>query len=279
MATLEGRIQALKDEIRGSDGENVAGRDFRVEVEALIDAFYEDLGEIRTIDLNHLFDLFVIKTLYVDRASRHYEVLDYLGRMLTRYLYSSELGAGPASGYYLSDVLRELEQPGGHFQNAFEAYRRYGDNALFVTGVCGRSLRPRRRKRAGMLGAVGPAIDESYYISTGRAFYRLAAETELAEETEQRRLLEKLAEFFPVYRDALSEASDKYILGFDMARIADLMLDQFNQYRRTQDERNLESARKYAAILKLDEASFPALYESRPRAVILRPPGETEPPA
>ncbi|HEX5938818.1 MAG TPA: hypothetical protein VFZ12_00485 [Dehalococcoidia bacterium] len=272
MAELETRVARLKEIVREADGENAAGPDFRREVEALIDAFYEDLGAIRTIDLNRLFDLFLIKTLYVERHSRSYEALDYLGRMLTRYLFTRELFPIAGKAYFLSDVLSEMDRPSGHFQNSFEAYRRFGDNALFVTGIFASSLRRPRRKRHGMLGAVAPLVDESYYVSTGRAFYRLASEHDLAEETEQRELLARLADYFSVYREALNEASERYILGFDMPRIADLMLDQFNAYRRTNDERHLESARKYAAILKLDRANFPSLFRSKARAVILDAP-------
>ena len=76
MAELETRIAALRQTIREADGENAVSTEFRREVEALIDAFYEDLGAIRAIDLNRLFDLFLIKTLYVERHSRSYEALD-----------------------------------------------------------------------------------------------------------------------------------------------------------------------------------------------------------
>jgi hypothetical protein len=275
VAELETRIAALKETIRGADGENVVSAEFRREVEALIDAFYEDLGAIRAIDLNRLFDLFLIKTLYVERHSRSYDALDYLGRMLTRYLFTRELSPIAGRGYFLSDVLSEIERPSGHFQNSFEAFRRFGDNALFVTGIFSASLRRPRRKRTGVLGQVAPLVDESYYVSSGRTFYRLASEHELAEETDQRELLARLADYFTIYREALSEASERYILGFDMPRIADLMLDQFNAYRRTNDEKHLESARKYAAILKLDRASFPSLFKSRPRAVLLSDPASS----
>jgi hypothetical protein len=272
MNELEGDVIQLKERIRAFDGENVADSSFKREVEGLIDSVYKDIGAIRVLDLNRLFDLFLIKTLYVERQSRDYAVLDYLGAMLTRYLFTRELSPVGGRTYLLSDVLREIDNPSGHYQNLFEAYRRCGDNALFVTGVFARSLRRPRRRRAGMLGGAAPLIDESYYTSVGRTFYRLAAEHELADETEQRALLAKLAEYFGIYREALNEASEKYILGFDMARIADLMLDQFNEYRRTHDERFLGNARKYAAILKLDEANFPALFGSRARAVILGEP-------
>ena len=46
------------------------------------------------------------------------------------------------------------------------------------------------------------------------------------------------------------------------------MLDNFNLYRRTGEEKYLENARKYAAILRVDEARFPALFR-RPRGTVL----------
>ena len=42
-------------------------------------------------------------------------------------------------------------------------------------------------------------------------------------------------------------------------RLADKMLDAFNRYRETGDPGTLETARKYAALLKLDGAGWPAL--------------------
>jgi hypothetical protein len=68
--------------------------------------------------------------------------------------------------------------------------------------------------------------------------------------------------------EALSEISERYILGFDMNVIADKLLDNFNLYRRTGEQRYLENARKYAAILKVDGTSFPKLFQ-RSRAYII----------
>ena len=54
--------------------------------------------------------------------------------------------------------------------------------------------------------------------------------------------------------------SERYILGFDLDLIADKMLDNFNRYRETGDEHALDNARRYASILRLDRARFPALF-------------------
>ena len=105
-------------------------------------------------------------------------------------------------------------------------------------------------------------------MSTGKASYRLAAEHDLAEFTQQRLTLYKLSGYFEVYMDALNEMSERYILGFDMNLIADKMLDNFNLYRRSGDESYLDNARKYAAILRIDEKRFPSLVR-RPRGHIL----------
>jgi hypothetical protein len=254
MAEIEDRVRALAGRAAASDGTNVADTRFGREVESLLNSVYADIGVIRSIDLGALFKLFLIKTLYVERRSKDYGVLDYLSHMLTRYLYTRELGT---ASYYLSDIVQEMEHPSGHYQNMFEAYRRFGDNALFVAGVFAHALKPRRRGR-GRLGFVAPVVDQSYFATAGSSFYRMAARHELAEVTAQRQLLEKLAEYFPIYREALAEASERYILGFDMPRIADLMLDSINSYRRTGESRYLEDARKYAALLKIEEARFPA---------------------
>lgn len=253
---LETAVQELKQTIAERDGVNVAEGAFARRVDELISVFYGDIGEITNVSTRTLFDLFVIKVLYVERHSTDAGVVDYLGQLLDRYLFTRELFPidrhGSMSLYYFSDLLEEMRQL-ARFQNLFEAYRKYGDNALFVTGIFPRSLRRRRRSRSAAL------VDRSYYVTTGKRCYRLAAQHELAEETDQRRLLEKLSAYFEVYLDALNEMSERYIMGFDFHLIADKMLDSFNQYRRTGDEAWLENARRYAAILKVDPEAFPAL--------------------
>ncbi|MBI2911232.1 MAG: hypothetical protein HYY05_03755, partial [Chloroflexi bacterium] len=113
-----------------------------------------------------------------------------------------------------------------------------------------------------------PLVDQSYYVTFGKRYYRLAASHELAEEIQQRPVLEKLSNFFEVYMQALTEMSERYIMGFDMQLIADKMLDNFNLYRRTGDEHYLDNARKYAALLKVDRASFPRLWRHRRPATL-----------
>ncbi|MGQ9573149.1 MAG: hypothetical protein ACUVV3_08195 [Dehalococcoidia bacterium] len=265
--SVETSVKELKDVIWANDGSNVADRAFAGRVDELISTFYDDVGEISRVALGSLFDLFLIKVLYVERGSRDASVLDYLGSMLTRYLYTRELfpivREGRRFSFYLSDLLEETQRI-SRFQNLFEAYRKFADNALFISGVFRRSLRGSRQGRLGM----SRYLDPSYYVNTGKACYRLAAGHELAEYTQQRGTLSKLAQYFEVYMDALSEASERYILGFDMNLIADKMLDNFNLYRRSGEERYLENARKYAAILKVDASHFPGLFR-RPRGVVL----------
>ena len=267
--SVETAVQELKQVIQANDGTNVADRAFARRVDQLISVFYDDIGEIRYIAIGSLFDLFLIKVLYVERVSRDASVLDYLGGMLTRYLYTRELfpivRGGRRFTFYLSDLLDETQRL-THFENLFEAYRKFADNALFISGIFSASRRGRR--------GVSRYLDQSYYVSTGKTCYRLAAQHKLADLTQQRRTLTKLADYFEIYMDALNEASERYILGFDLNLIADKMLDNFNLYRRTGEEKYLENARRYAAILRVDQASFPALFGDRPRAVLLEgPPG------
>lgn len=269
---IEAAVRELKDVIVEHDGTNAAGSAFARRVDELIGLFYDDIGEISRVPTRSLFELFVIKVLYVERRSTDAGVIEYLGHLLDRYLYARELFPFAREGQlnlpYLSDLLRETQQL-THFQNLFEAYRKYGDNSLFVTGVFPRALRRRRGRRASRVAFV----DRSYYVSTGKRFYQLAARHELAEFTQQRALLEKLAGYFEVYVDALNEMSERYIMGFDLRLIADKMLDNFNQYRRTGEERFLQNARRYAAILRVDPDAFPSLMKAgRPRAHLLEPP-------
>jgi hypothetical protein len=269
---LEAAVRELKDEIAGRDGTNIAGATFAQRVNGLLSVFYDDIGEITNVSTRALFDLFVIKVLYVERRSTDASVVDYLGQLLDRYLYTRELfpvGEGGKPGwFYLSDLIQETRQR-ARFQNLFEAYRKYADNSLFVSGVFPRALR-RRRGRAGPV----PSIDRSYYVTTGKRCYRLAARHELAGFTQQRALLEKLAAYFEVYMEALNELSERYIMGFDLHLIADKMLDNFNHYRQTGEERYLQNARRYAAILKLDPDAFPSLLKyARTRGYAVEGPG------
>lgn len=209
--------------------------------------------------LSDILDLFLIKVLYVDRRSRDAETLAYLGRMMERYLQAGELSLGGQHRQflpYLSDLMEETSHPGGTYQNEFEAYRKYGDNALFISGVFPGSLG--RKRGGGVLGGA-PLADRRYFITLGRQYYERAAEHELAEWVRQRETLQRLSQFFEIYVEALNEMSGRYVMGIDMQLIADKMLDAFNRYRDSHEPLHLETARKYAALLKLDGRSWPAL--------------------
>lgn len=268
MTALEERITQLKTIIRANAGANVADAAFAAEVDDLISAFYDDIGEIKAVRLGSLFDLFVIKTLYVQRGSRDSNVIEYLSGMMASFLFTRDLfplvREGRRYAFLLSDLLEELQQM-THFQNLFEAYRKLGDYSLFVTGLFPASLRRRRRFGRWAPAREVPRVDVKHHVTNGKRYYLWAAEHELAEATQQRSTLSKLSRYFELYMDALNEMSDKYILGFDMNLIADKMLDSFNRYRATGDATYLENARKYAAILRVDRASFPSLFRMRRR--------------
>ncbi len=267
---LEAAVQDLKHVITQHDGTNVANRAFARRVDDLISLFYDDIGEITTVPTSTLFDLFVIKVLYVERASTDAAVVDYLGRLLDRYLYTADLfhksESGSLSLFYLSDVLQEMVRL-KQFKSLFEAYRKYGDSSLFVTGVFPQAV---QRSRRGRWGQAVSFVDRTYYVSTGKRCYRMAADHELAEDTQQRETLAKLAKHFEVYLEALNEVSERYLMGFDMQLIADKMLDSINQYRRTGEERWLRDAGRFAAILKVDPDALSSLKKQHPA---LRDPG------
>lgn len=251
-------IGALRETIRENDGTNVANRAFARRVDQLISDFYDDIGELTHLKLSDIIDLFLIKVLYVERKSRDASALAYIGRMLERYLRASDMMLGRRRGFipYLSDLMEETANPSRSHQNLFETYRRYGDNALFISGIFPESL---ARKRAGGIMGGAPFIDRSYIETLGRRYYEMAAAHELAEWVDLRETLLRLSQFFDVYVDALNEMSSRYVMGMDMRLIADKMLDAFNRYRETKDPQHLETARKYAAIMKLDARQWPAL--------------------
>lgn len=263
---LEQRIRELKAIIAENDGRNAADSRFARAVDELISAFYDDIGSITDTPSRALFDLFVIKVLYVGRHSCHADVIDYLSSMLETYLFARELFPPGADGrprpLYFSDLLDE-EKRAQFSGDRFEAYRRYADSALFLTGVFRASVeRPRRRSQRGPLATNrrASAVDASYYVSTGKTMYRMASQQSPAAETQQRETLERLAQFFEVYVEALNEMSARYILGFDLNLLADKMLDSINTYRISKDERALTAARRYAAILQLDADRYPTLF-------------------
>jgi hypothetical protein len=70
----------------------------------------------------------------------------------------------------------------------------------------------------------------------------------------------KLSDYFEVYVDALNEMSQQYIMGFDLALVADKMLDHFNRYRTLADEGSQRGARRYAEMMGVGPAEFRALY-------------------
>lgn len=274
MGTLEERIQRLKTSAAENAGRNIAGPEFTAEVDGLISSFYDDIGELKSIELRSLFDLFLIKTLYVERRSTDPQVVDYLSSMMFGFLYTRDLFPlvqdSKRFGYLLSDLLEEM-QSATRFPDLFEAYRKMGDYSLFITGVFPASLKRRRWNRWRRSYQPVPMVDLSYHVTNGKNYYRMAANHEFADATQQRPVLAKLSNYFDIYMGAMNEASERYILGFDMNLIADKMLDNFNRYRHTGDEGFLENARKYAAILKVDRANFPSLWQlrRRPRATLL----------
>ena len=198
-------VGILRETIRENDGANVANGSFARKVDQLISDFYDDIGELSELRLGDILDLFLIKVLYVERRSRDAETLSYLGRLLERYLQAGELALGTGGkGFlpYMSDLMEETAHPGGSFQNLFEAYRKYGDNALFISGVFPQSLG--RKRGAGRMGGA-PLVDRRYFATVGRRYYQLAASQDLAEWVRQRQTLLRLAQFFDVYVDALND--------------------------------------------------------------------------
>jgi hypothetical protein len=260
---IEARVRELKEVIAGHDGENAADRRFVRAVDELIAAVYDEIGTPKAIASRALFDLFVIKVLYVGRHSRHADVIEYLGAMLDRYLDVRELFPPDEHGrprqVYFSDMLDPERRPLG-VTNVFEAYRRYADSALFLAGVF-RPVRRRPSAKSALRRRAARAVDAAYFVSTGRTAYRMAARDDHADCEHEPRTLARLAEGFEVYVDALNEMSDRYLLGFDLQLIGDKMLDAFNRHRETGDARHLDDARRYAEILRIERGHFPGLFD------------------
>jgi hypothetical protein len=85
-------------------------------------------------------------------------------------------------------------------------FRRIADIALFTSGVFSDYLRVGAQRRASRSRAVPPRLE--VYEEHGRRFYRLAAEAESGPEG---RVLEALAQEFPMARKSLEILSDRYL--------------------------------------------------------------------
>jgi hypothetical protein len=251
-------IAVLRDTIRANDGANVATRTFVRKVDELISAFYDDVEELTALSLADILDLFLIKVLYINRASRDIAAMEYLRDLLSRYLFASSMNLGHGVVPYMSDLVTATATTRG--DETFEVARHYGDNALFISGVFPQSL---GRKRAGGRMGGTPFVDRQYFITVGRQYYTLAANQERARVVSLRATLLRLSQFFDVYVDALNEMSGQYVMGMDMRLIADKMLDAFNRYRETKDGRDLEVARLYATLMKLDGHTWPELLQGQ----------------
>jgi len=249
-------IAILRETIRANDGANVANRAFVRKVDELIRAFYDDIGEFTALSLTDILDLFLIKVLYVNRASRDAGTLGYLSDLLRRYLLTSSLDLGQGIVPYMTDFITKTAETRG--DETFEVARKYGDNALFISGVFPQSLG--RRRGAGRMGGAA-FVDRQYFVTVGPQYYEMAARQEMARVVSLRTTLLRLAQFFDVYVDALNEMSDQYVMGMDMRIIADKMLDAFNRYRKTKELRDLEAARLYATLMRLEGHQWPALEE------------------
>ncbi len=251
-------IETLRETIRANDGANIARGPFARKVDQLIRDFYDDIGELTALRLSDILDLFLIKVLYVDRGSRDAATLAYLGELLGRYLQTGTANLpGGGTVPYLGDLLT-LESQGHTRQRAFETYRQYGDNAIFISGLFSDSLG--RKRGPGRMGGA-PFVDQRYFATVGRMSYERAAGEDAAEQMQMRTTLLRLARWFDLYVDALNDMSGRYVMGIDMRLITDKMLDAFNLYRQTHETEHLASARMYAALLKLDGRQWPALDE------------------
>jgi hypothetical protein len=253
---LEQRILELKVIIAENDGRNAADARFARAVDDLVSSFYDGVSRLSDLPSRALFDLFLIKVLYVDRRSTHADVIDYLGEMLDGFMYAHRLFPlgrdGKPHRVYYGDVLEDDTRDDAP-ADRYEAYRGYADSALFFAGVLRKSIERQRPRRAGMLRREAAAtVDTSYFVTTGRASYIMASQQREAERTQRRQTLERLAEFFEVYAGALHDIGQRYIVGVDRPLITDKLLDSINRHRETREPQALADLRSYAEMLGVD---------------------------
>ncbi len=281
MADVETAVQALKETASAHEGRNIVDRAFARQVDTLLNGFYADITQLKRIELQSLFDLFLLKSLYIDRHSTSIATLDYLGGLLARHVRMREIFPIPDLAAHFGNLLESLMEEAEHgaareAQNLFEANRNIADSTLFLIGIFPASLTGRRsrwrRRRNSAMQAI-PRLDISYYTRLGRSHYALASEHELARWTGLDGVLSRLSNNFDIYAEVLSEVAQTFIHGVDVQRVTNLMLDSYNAWRRTGDPQRMEELRKYAALLALDPRRAFSRLRRRQRYVLLDPAG------
>lgn len=281
MADVETAVQALKETASAHEGRNIVDRAFARKVDTLLDGFYADITQLKRIELQSLFDLFLLKSLYIDRQSTSIATLDYLGGLLARHVRMREIFPIPDLAAHFGNLLESLMEEAEHgaareAQNLFEANRNIADSTLFLIGIFPASLTGRRsrwrRRRNPAMQAI-PRLDISYYTRLGRSHYALASEHELARWTGLDGVLSRLSNNFDIYAEVLAEVAQTFIHGVDVQRVTNLMLDSYNAWRRTGDPQRMEELRKYAALLALDPQRAFSRLRRRQRYVLLDPGG------
>lgn len=282
MADVETAVQALKETASAHEGRNIVDRAFAREVDTLLNGFYADITQLKRIELQSLFDLFLLKSLYIDRHSTSIATLDYLGGLLARHVRMREIFPIPDLAAHFGSLLESLMEEAEHgaareAQNLFEANRNIADSTLFLIGIFPASLTGRRsrwrRRRNPAMQAI-PRLDISYYTRLGRSHYALASEHELARWTGLDGVLSRLSNNFDIYAEVLAEVAQTFIHGVDVQRVTNLMLDSYNAWRRTGDPQRMEELRKYAALLALDPRRAFSRLRRRQRYVLLDPAGQ-----
>ncbi len=282
MADVETAVQALKETASAHEGRNIVDRAFARQVDTLLNGFYADITQLKRIELQSLFDLFLLKSLYIDRHSTSIATLDYLGSLLARHVRMREIFPIPDIAAHFGNLLESLMEEAEHgaareAQNLFEANRNIADSTLFLIGIFPASLTGRRsrwrRRRSPAMQAI-PRLDISYYTRLGRSHYALASEHELARWTGLDSVLSRLSNNFDIYAEVLAEVAQTFIHGVDVQRVTNLMLDSYNAWRRTGDPQRMEELRKYAALLALDPRRAFSRLRRRQRYVLLDPAGQ-----
>ena len=283
MTSVETDVQSLKQTAAAHEGRNIVDQAFTRRVDALLNAFYADITHLKRIELQSLFDLFLLKALYIDRQSTSIATLDYLGSLLARHVRMREIFPIPDLAAHFGSLLESLVEEAEHgaarqAQNLFEANRNIADSTLFLIGIFPASLARRRSawRRRNALSHTAPRLDIGFYTRLGQGHYALAAEHELARWTGLDRVLSRLSANFDLYAGVLSEVANTFIHGIDAARVTNLLLDSYNAWRRTGDPERMEEIRKYAALLSLDpRRAFSRLSRGRrQRFVLLDPAGQ-----
>ena len=207
----------------------------------LIEEIYKDIGKIKKIP-PRLFFTAITKDVFEEKAIDD-AVIVYVSGILTKFLSSENLYK---LGNYMIDMLKGIAK--------LNSYKKYladvhvGDYSLFFTGVFPEIFKKR----------TSPA--KSLYFYLGKKAYMDASNTFEARKFGLDELFENLSKDFEEYSCLLNIVKERHMP--NKIVLTDLMLNEYNKFKKTKNKLHLQKARSIANMLNIRKEQFPRLYRN-----------------